>query len=61
MNNLDNVEASALCYLVAFDLDQFELGYELGTEHPGVGWSEHMLANEGSRTPGPDGIGPSLR
>ena len=57
MNNLDNVEASALCYLVAFDLDRFDLGYALGTEHPKVGWSEHMLAE--MRDPalaGPDGI-----
>ena len=30
-------------YLVAFDLDRFELGYALGTEHPSVGWSDHML------------------
>lgn len=57
VNKLDNVEASALCYLVAFDLDRFELGYALGTEHPKVGWSEHMLAK--MRDPalaGPDGI-----
>ena len=44
VNNLDSVEASALCYLIAFDLDQFELGYALGTEHPRVEWSDHMLA-----------------
>ena len=37
------MEASALCYLIAFDLDRFDLGYALGTEHPRVGWSEHML------------------
>jgi len=55
---LDSVEASALCYLIAFDLDQFEVGYELGTEHPKVVWSDHMLAQ--MRNPaltGPDGIG----
>ena len=58
VNNLDNVEASALCYLIAFDLDRFELGYALGTEHPKVGWSEHMLAQmRDPQSPGPDGIG----
>ncbi|MGD1093954.1 MAG: hypothetical protein ABSB35_18455 [Bryobacteraceae bacterium] len=58
VNNLDSVEASSLCYLIAFDLDRFELGYELGTEHPGVGWSDHMLAQmRDPALPGPDGIG----
>jgi hypothetical protein len=58
VNNLDNVEASALCYLIAFDLDQFELGYALGTEHPRVDWSDHVLAQmKNSALPGPDGIG----
>ena len=57
-NSLDSVEASALCYLVAFDLDRFDLGYALGTEHPKVGWSAHMLAKmRDPRLPGPDGIG----
>jgi len=57
VNNLDDAEASALCYLVAFDLDRFELGYALGTEHPKVGWSEHMPAQMGDpQLPGPDGI-----
>lgn len=58
VNNLDGTESSALCYLMAFDLDQFELGYALGTEHPGVAWSGHMLAQMRNPTlPGPDGIG----
>jgi hypothetical protein len=58
VNNLDSVEASALSYMIAFDLDQFELGYALGTEHPGVNWSAHMLAQMRTPTPpGPDGIG----
>jgi len=57
-NNLDNVEASALCYLIAFDLDRFDLGYALGTEHPKVAWSDHMLAKmRDPALPGPDGIG----
>ena len=35
VGNLDNVEAASLCYLVAFDLDRFEIGYALGTDYPG--------------------------
>jgi hypothetical protein len=58
VNTLDSVEASALCYLVAFDLDRFELGYALGTEHPAVDWSEHIQPGvKDPRLPGPDGIG----
>jgi len=58
VNNLDNVEASALCYLIAFDLDQFKLGYTLGTEHPRVEWSEHIPAQmRNPKLPGPDGLG----
>jgi hypothetical protein len=57
VNSLDNAEASALCYLVAFDLDRFEIGYALGTEHPKVGWSDHMLGQmRDPQSPGPDGI-----
>jgi hypothetical protein len=55
---LDSVEASSLCYLVAFDLDHFDLGYALGTEHPSVEWSEHIQpAMKDPKLPGPDGIG----
>ena len=58
VSNLDSVEASALCYLVAFDLDQFDLAYALGTEHPAVDWSEHILEEaRAPGSPGPDGIG----
>jgi len=58
VNNLDGAEASALCYLVAFDLDRFELGYALGTEHPKVGWSDHIPGQmRDPKLPGPDGIG----
>ena len=57
VNALDNVEASSLSYLMAFDLDQFELGYALGTEHPKVGWSNRILDQMKNRAlPGPDGI-----
>lgn len=58
VNRLDNVEASALCYLLAFDLDRFDLGYALGTEHPRVEWSGHMRVEmKKPGLPGPDGIG----
>jgi hypothetical protein len=58
VNSLDSVEVSALCYLVAFDLEQFDLAYSLGTDHPAVTWSNHMLSQERDPDlPGPDGIG----
>jgi hypothetical protein len=58
VNTLDAVEASSLCYLVAFDLDRYDLGYALGTEHPSVEWSEHIQPQmHDPQLPGPDGIG----
>lgn len=58
VNNLDSVEASSLCYLAAFDLDRFDLSYALGTEHPEVRWSEHIVPRmRDPALPGPDGIG----
>jgi len=58
VNTLDKVEAGSLCYLVAFDLDRFDLAYSLGTEHPGVEWSEHIQPGiKNPWLPGPDGIG----
>jgi hypothetical protein len=58
VNTIDTVEASALCYLVAFDLDRFDLAYALGTEHPAVDWSDHIQPGiKDPRLPGPDGIG----
>jgi hypothetical protein len=55
---LDGVEGREIVYLVAFDLSLFDLKYSLGTEHPRVDWSEHILdqMRDGS-LPGPDGIG----
>jgi hypothetical protein len=54
---LDSVESGQLVYLIAFDLDQFELGFGLGTEHPRVEWSDHMLDQmKDDSLPGPDGI-----
>jgi len=58
VNSLDTVEALSLCYLVAFDLDRFDLAYALGTQHPTVDWSEHIQPGiKDPRLPGPDGIG----
>ena len=54
---LDPQESKALALLVAFDLGQLALGFEVGTEHPRVGWSERAPAHvkpPGSK--GPDGI-----
>ena len=54
---LDPVESAALVYLVAFDLDQFDLGFRLGTDHPRVGWSDMVLpAVRDESLTGPDGI-----
>jgi hypothetical protein len=58
VNGLDSVEAGGLAYLVAFDLDQLGLKYVLGTDHPRVGWSDHILSQMMDKSlPGPDGIG----
>ena len=57
INPLDRIESAALDYLVAMDLRQFELHFEVGTDEPGVAWSERVP--EPRRTPalaGPDGI-----
>jgi hypothetical protein len=57
VNAFDQVEATALVYVVAFDLDRFELGFEMGTEHPKVGWSERVPETvRDQRLSGPDGI-----
>lgn len=54
---LDPVEAEALVYLVAFDLQQLDLGFRLGTDHPRVGWSDMALpAMRDDGLAGPDGI-----
>jgi hypothetical protein len=58
VNPLDTVEASSLCYLVAFDLERFDLRYALGTEHPSIEWSDHIQPGmKDPKLPGPDGIG----
>jgi len=58
VNGLNSVELGELVYLIAFDLGQFDLKYTLGTEHPRVGWSQHILDQMKDKAlPGPDGIG----
>ncbi len=56
-NWFDGVENNANVHLVAFDMRQFEIGYELGTDHPSFGWSSrpHGAGRDWS-IPGPDGI-----
>ncbi|HYN41586.1 MAG TPA: hypothetical protein VE129_07420 [Thermoanaerobaculia bacterium] len=57
VRDLDATEEEALVYLIAFDLERFDLGYGLGTDHPGVGWSERAEASSRKSTlPGPDGF-----
>ena len=53
----DGIEDEATVFLVAFDLNQFRIGYSVGTEHPHLGYSER--ASPDQRTEGwsgPDGI-----
>jgi hypothetical protein len=58
VSKLDTVEAASLCYLIAFDLGQFDLGFSLGTDYPGVGWSDRVPPQmRTARLGGPDGIG----
>jgi hypothetical protein len=58
VDKLDKNEVESLVYLVAFDLEVFDLGYSLGTDHPGIGWSERVIEQMRDKTlPGPDGIG----
>ncbi len=56
-NGLDGVENRADVYLVAFDMAQFDIGYELGTDHPALGWSPRPSgAGRHYQGPGPDGF-----
>lgn len=57
-NALDAVERRADVYLVAFDLGQFDLGFEPGTDHPRLDWSPRAQGSgRDARLPGPDGVG----
>jgi hypothetical protein len=59
-NWLDDVERRADAYLVAFDLSQFEIGYEVGTSHPTLNWSPRPSgAGRSYAIPGPDGVASS--
>lgn len=57
-NRLDGAENGADIYLMAFDLSRFEIGYEVGTDHPRVDWSPRPSgAGRNYNTAGPDGFG----
>lgn len=54
---LDAMEASALSYFVAFDLDLHEMRFAMGTDHPRLNWSARVPpATRVDALPGPDGI-----
>ena len=54
---LDEVELSSMVYLVAFDLDEHDVSFVLGTDHPRLDWSERVPLDVGDRSkPGPDGF-----
>ncbi|QXT41191.1 hypothetical protein KYE46_08275 [Gymnodinialimonas ceratoperidinii] len=54
-NGLDSIERRADVYLVAFDMARFDIGYELGTDHPGIEWSSRPQNRHGQGR-GPDGF-----
>jgi hypothetical protein len=54
INPLDSIERTALVWHVAFRLDAFDFDFELGTDHPRVGWSERL--SRSTPVPGPDGF-----
>jgi len=57
VNPLSGTEATALAYLVAFDLASFDLHFTLGTDHPRLGWSPRPPPqSRDPLLPGPDGI-----
>ena len=56
-NWLDSIESRATGYMVAFDLAEFEVGFAVGTAHPGVEWSNRPPASVRTRgMSGPDGF-----
>jgi hypothetical protein len=55
---LDGVEANSTNIFVAFDLELFDLGFAMGTDHPRLDWSPRPPASVRPRgLPGPDGVG----
>ncbi|TCP63127.1 hypothetical protein EV663_101394 [Rhodovulum bhavnagarense] len=56
-NWLDAIEGRADVYLVGFDMGRFDIGFELGTEHPRLDWSSRPSgAGRNPSIPGPDGV-----
>lgn len=54
---LSDNERAAYVYSVALDLSAFEIGFELGTDHPRVSWSGRVPEPVHDRAlPGPDGF-----
>ena len=57
VNPLTRTESEALVYLVAFDLQAFDLHFALGTDHPRLDWSDRPPRSaQDPRLPGPDGV-----
>jgi hypothetical protein len=57
VNPLGTTESEALVYLVAFDLQAFDLHFVVGTDHPRLDWSERPPpSSQDSDLPGPDGV-----
>lgn len=57
VNSLGPVESAALAYLVAFDLERFDLHFALGTDHPRLDWSDRPpRVSRNPLLPGPDGV-----
>jgi hypothetical protein len=55
VNGIDGNEGNALVVSMAMDLSNYSVGWDNGTEHPGVGWSPRpQVPHKGS---GPDGFG----
>ena len=56
-NRIGSVEGKATGYMIAFDMDQFDIGFAVGTDHPAVAWSSRPPYSVRPRgLPGPDGI-----
>jgi hypothetical protein len=54
VRDLDTTESNALTYLVAIDLSKYRSNFLLGTEHPGVEWSDRYDGEK--KNGGPDGF-----
>jgi len=58
---VDDIEQTALVYMIAFDIEKFSLRFSLGTDHPRVNWSDRALDQvRDSSLPGPDGFDSSF-